>query len=83
MKIEELPDVLTPQHLIDFLPIGRNSVYDLLKTNKIKSIKVGRKNIIPKQYLLDYLFADDYNGSTHLAVGTTQTLSLIESEVTQ
>jgi excisionase family DNA binding protein len=51
----ELPDVLTPQDLIAFLPIGRNAVYDALKTQKIKSVRVGQKFLITKSALREFL----------------------------
>lgn len=81
--IDELPDVLTVDQLIDFLPLGRSKIYDLVKSNVIKSVRVGRKYIIPKKFLLDFLFGNFYNEDTHLTIEPTNTVSLIESEVVQ
>ena len=51
----EYPDVVTPDDLQTMLKIGRNSVYDLLKNKLIKSIRVGKKYIIPKETVIDFL----------------------------
>lgn len=53
--LEDCKDVLSVQDLYAILPIGRNSIYKLLSSNKIKNIRVGNKIIIPKQYLIDFL----------------------------
>ena len=37
------------------LGIGRNFAYDLVATNKIKSIKSGNLILIPKQCVIDFL----------------------------
>ena len=51
----DLPDVLTPHDLMMILPIGRNAVYDALKTQKIKNIRVGQKFLITKSALREFL----------------------------
>ena len=53
--LESYNDVLTVQELTKILSIGRNSVYNLLKENRIKHIRVGNKIIIPKQCVIDFL----------------------------
>lgn len=50
-----LPDVLTPGDLCEFLPVGRNAVYDLLSEKKLASIRIGRKLLIPKMALAAFL----------------------------
>jgi hypothetical protein len=57
-RFEELPDVLTPQDLIAFLPIGRSSVYDALSTKAIKSIRIGQRLLITKAALREFLGGD-------------------------
>lgn len=51
----EYPDVVTPDDLQKMLKIGRNSVYGLLKNKLIKSIRVGKKYIIPKENVIDFI----------------------------
>ena len=53
--LENYKEVLSVQDVYNILPIGRNNVYKLLNSNKIKNIRVGNKIIIPKQYLVDFL----------------------------
>lgn len=54
------PDVLTVPDVIRLLRIGKNSVYSLIKEGKIGSIKQGKKIIVPKVCLVEYL-ADGRN----------------------
>jgi excisionase family DNA binding protein len=55
VHFDELPDVLTPNDLIAFLPIGRNGVYEALKRHEIKSVRVGQKLLITKAALREFL----------------------------
>lgn len=54
------PDVLTVPDVVRLLRIGKNSVYRLIKEGRIESIKQGRKIIVPKVCLIEYL-ADEKN----------------------
>ena len=53
--LEEYKDVLTVKDVYEILPIGKNSLYKLLNSDKIRHIKVGRKNLIPKRFLIEFL----------------------------
>lgn len=48
-------DILTVDTLMEMLGIGRNSAYPLLKTNQIKSIKIGRSYRIPKLSVQEFI----------------------------
>jgi excisionase family DNA binding protein len=54
-SFDDLPEALTPQDLWRYLPIGRNAVYDLLRTNRIRNTRVGQKIIITKSSLRSFL----------------------------
>ena len=49
------PDVVTPKEIQDMLRIGRNAVYELLKSGEIKSLRIGKKYIVPKSSVIKYL----------------------------
>ena len=49
------PDVVSIDEIQQMLRIGKNAVYELLKTEKLKSIKVGKKYIVPKKYVIEFL----------------------------
>lgn len=49
--LKDYPDVLTPEEVMTILGIGKNSIYKLLRTGALKSIKIGKKYRIPKNYL--------------------------------
>lgn len=57
IMFKEYPDVVTPADLQKMLHIGRNSVYEILKNHSIKTIKLGKKYIIPKINVIEYLTA--------------------------
>ena len=61
MTLDDLPDILQVEDVMEFLHIGRNTMYQLLKTGEFPSIKIGRQYRIPKQYLLSYLDHGCYN----------------------
>ncbi len=49
------PDILTVPDLTRLLRMGKNTVYALIKSGNISSIKQGKKIIVPKTCLVDYL----------------------------
>lgn len=51
----EYPDVVTPEDVQNMLHMGRNSVYKLLKEEKIKTLKIGKKYIIPKKSVIRFI----------------------------
>ena len=52
---EEYPDILRIDDIQSMLQIGRNSAYTLLKQGLIKSIKIGKKYIVPKNAVIDFV----------------------------
>jgi len=50
-NLKDYPDVLTPENLKEILHIGMNKVYELLQNGEIKSIRVGTKYRITKEWL--------------------------------
>ena len=52
---ENYPDVLKVEELMQMLHIGRNRVYELLSTNAIRNIRIGRRYIIPKTGVIEFL----------------------------
>lgn len=51
-------DVVTPAEAMRMLHVGRNTIYKLLKDNRIKSIRIGRKFLIPKKNICDFLLLE-------------------------
>jgi excisionase family DNA binding protein len=48
---EDLPEYLSPEELRDYLRLGRNTVYDLLRRDAIAHVRFGRTIRIPKASL--------------------------------
>lgn len=55
LQFDNYPDIVTPEDIQKMLRIGRNSVYDLLKQGKIKSLRAGKKYLIPKTSVINFL----------------------------
>ena len=54
---KDYPDVVSIEQLQKMLNIGRNSAYELVRNDAIKTVKVGTRYIIPKANVIAYLFA--------------------------
>ena len=54
-NLEQLPDVLTIPELQKVLRIGRSTAYRLIKTSKLRCIRIGRSIRIPREYVLEFI----------------------------
>lgn len=57
---KDYPDVLNVKQLCEILHIGKNSAYELLSSGEIKSRKIGRKYLIPKICVIDFINSARY-----------------------
>ena len=57
-KVSNLPLVLSVDDLARVLGIGKNTAYDLVRSGRIKSLRVGHQIRISKSALLDFLGLD-------------------------
>ena len=61
--LKNYPDVMSVTQLSKALNVGRNSAYALMQAGTIAHRKIGRKYLIPKLCVLDYLNAARYNSA--------------------
>ncbi|MFB2022231.1 helix-turn-helix domain-containing protein [Pseudoflavonifractor sp. P01025] len=54
-SFDELPLTLRVEELMPILNIGRNTAYELVRSGTIRSIRVGRKILIPKSEVVRFL----------------------------
>lgn len=54
--------VIRVDELAKILSIGRNTAYELVRSSKIRSVKIGRTYRIPLTAVEDYLNASDETG---------------------
>lgn len=54
-RYDDLPDLLCPDDLMNFLRLGRSTVYDLLGRGDIPSVRLGRQYRVSKRALGAYL----------------------------
>ncbi len=52
---EDYRDIMTVNEVCIALSVGKNTLYRLLKIGSIKHIKVGKKFLIPKVCLIDFI----------------------------
>jgi excisionase family DNA binding protein len=57
VALEDYGDVLTVRELAAILRIGKNAAYALISDGAIVSVRVGRKYLVPKNCILDFLYA--------------------------
>ena len=56
-NVDQLKPLLTPEEFRTVAlggTIGRNSIYELIRANRIKHVKVGRKILIPRSEARDF-----------------------------
>ena len=56
--LQDEPEILTVLDVSKILRVGKNAAYELVKNGKLSSIQVGRKIIIPKACLIDFLITE-------------------------
>ena len=54
-SISEMPLTLHVEELMQILHIGRNTAYELVRSGKIRSIKVGRQLRIPRDAVAEFI----------------------------
>lgn len=57
----EYPDLMSIEEVREALRIGRSTVYNLVRSGKIRYFKIGSVIRIPKNCLLDYIEHNSYN----------------------
>ena len=53
--LEQKMEILTVLEAAEFLRVGRSQMYKLIREGSIKYMKVGRKILIPRRYLGDFI----------------------------
>ena len=53
--LNDLPMILRVEDLMPLLGIGRNTAYELVRSGRLRSIRVGRQVRIPKNALIEFL----------------------------
>ena len=54
-SFDDLPLSLNVDDLMAVLQIGRNTAYELIRSNQIFSIRVGKQLRVPKEAVIDFL----------------------------
>ena len=63
-SLDDLPLALRVEDLMPILGIGRNTAYELVRSGKIRSIRVGRKIRVPKDAVAAFLGESNDNTLT-------------------
>lgn len=54
-SLDDPPATLRVEELMPILGIGRNIAYELVRSGRLRSIRVGRQVRIPKNALIEFL----------------------------
>ena len=73
MKLKDYPDVLTVLQLAQVLGIGKNAAYALVRAGTVGRLKVGRKYLVPKRCVIDFLNSPRYNNTCNGGLKPTVT----------
>jgi excisionase family DNA binding protein len=58
-SFDDLPLALRVEDLMPILGIGRNTAYELVRSEKIRSVRIGHQIRIPKDALIEFLNKSD------------------------
>ena len=53
----EYDDIVSVEDVMEMLHLGRVTVYNLLKSGRIHTLRVGKKYVIPKKSVINFLAA--------------------------
>lgn len=56
--LADYPDALTVDEVVSILRVSRKTVYEQIKTGRIKAVKVGRSHRIAKENLIELLSSE-------------------------
>lgn len=57
--LKQYPDLLNTKEVGEILRICQKSVYKMIHDGEIKAFCVARKTLVPKVYLLQYIYGKD------------------------
>lgn len=49
--------VMTPEEAAEALGVGKSTIYDLMRANRLRSVKIGRRRLIPIAACREFLDA--------------------------
>ncbi len=55
VHIDDLPDILSPQHVADYVGISRQRIYDLCQSGELKNFTIGASRRIYKKDMLNWI----------------------------
>lgn len=61
MMFQNYPDIVSVEDIADMLNLGKSSVYSLLQSDQIRHVRVGKKYIVPKQAVIDFVSGVRYD----------------------
>jgi len=60
---EKYPDIVTVEQAMKMLSIGKSKLYELIRNKSIIHMTVGKKYLIPKIHLVDFVNKSCYDNS--------------------
>jgi excisionase family DNA binding protein len=63
---ETYPDVVSISQVTEMLGLSKSMVYHLLQNNEMRHVRVGKRYVIPKTAIIDFLEKRWYNGGVRM-----------------
>ncbi len=63
LLLKNYGDVMIVEEVCEVLKLGKNKVYELLQKSEISSRRIGRKYLIPKKSVIDFLESVRYTSN--------------------
>ena len=60
---EKYNDIVAVEDVMEMLNLGKSTVYGLLQKGQIQHVRVGKKYVIPKSAVIEFLGKSCYNGN--------------------
>ena len=75
------PDIVTVKQVMEMLGIGRNTVYRLLETDEIRTVPIGRRYIIPRNSVVEFVIKNCYSDKEKSMAGLASVITEGSDEV--
>jgi len=56
---ESIPDVMSVKEVADIVGVCSSTIYDAVKNGSLRSVRLGRKILVPKHCFIEYLHTAD------------------------
>lgn len=82
-SLKNYPEMLTANDLVNIFPLSRSRIYELMRDPSFPTMRLGRRVIVPRDALIDWLNNQLQKGTNTISPETTQDVSNTAETVTK